>query len=78
MALKKVKAIEFVRLDEDNFVCRFLGETKDDIIMTMEPRTIFPDSTYILKLGSTLVIRDYDYHYPFDEEDRFDRYFNEL
>lgn len=76
MALKKAKAIEFVRIGEDSFVCRFLGETKDDIIMTMEPRIIDPDSTYILNLGTTLVIRDYDF--PFDDADNFDRYFNSI
>ncbi len=75
--LLKARAVEFCRMGEDEFVCRFLGESKEDILMTMEPRFIKEDEAYILKFGSTLVIHSQTMP-PFEDTDEFDRYFNEL
>ncbi len=75
--LLRAKAVEFIRAGEDEIIVRFLGENQEDVLMTMEPRFIKEGMGYLLKFGSTLIIRGDDFP-PFDDRSEFDHYFNEL
>ena len=75
--LLKAKGVKFTRTSEDGVIVKFLGENKDEVIMTMDERFIEPYDSYILYFGSTLVIMREDFPDVFEPEQDLDRYFNE-